>query len=173
MTKKCIDCGNELKSRSKKSKRCRKCWFAWRRSHPEVMPNYNPNGVIHAGYVLVKQWSHPNHDANGRVREHRLKMERKLRRLLLPNEVVHHINGIRTDNRISNLVLLSSNAEHLRVHRKVGCKVDGCKRGGYITRGYCKMHHHRWSRAGYPVSGPPPMMNDRSGHPIRSGQPRL
>lgn len=60
------------------------------------------------GYVqvLLKE-KHPR-SSRGYVLEHIVKMEKKLGRFLLPSENVHHINGVRDDNRIENLELWST-----------------------------------------------------------------
>lgn len=60
------------------------------------------------GYVLVQQPLHPAAQRDGYVPEHRLVMERILRRYLRPEETVHHINGRRDDNRPENLELWAS-----------------------------------------------------------------
>lgn len=51
-----------------------------------------------------------------RIREHRMVMELHLGRALADTEVVHHINGNRADNRIENLELHASAAEHMAEH---------------------------------------------------------
>lgn len=65
--------------------------------------------VTGEGYIIT--WVSPNDSLSvmrnrmGYVPEHRLVMARSLGRPLAPNENVHHLNGIRDDNRLENLEL--------------------------------------------------------------------
>ena len=59
------------------------------------------------GYIVLQIKNHPLATANGGVYEHRLVMSEHLGRWLLPTESVHHKNGNRQDNRLSNLELWS------------------------------------------------------------------
>jgi hypothetical protein len=64
-------------------------------------------------YAVVKE--HPSCNKSGYVLEHRIVMENYLGRLLNSSEVVHHINGDKKDNNISNLEVMKR-TEHSRMH---------------------------------------------------------
>lgn len=70
------------------------------------------------GYFEIKMLNHPLANNSKYVLEHRLVMEKHLGRYLFPCERVHHINGIRTDNRIKNLKLFSNDSTHQKYHHK-------------------------------------------------------
>lgn len=72
-----------------------------------------------AGYIAILAREHPFATATGYVLEHRLVMERMLGRYLRPEEVVHHKDGNKKNNDITNLVLFKNSNDHLEHHRRI------------------------------------------------------
>lgn len=69
------------------------------------------------GYVALYYPEYPKSNSEGYVMEHRFIMEQHIGRFLNDDEVVHHINHIRSDNRLSNLALMTVK-EHMSLHMK-------------------------------------------------------
>ena len=67
------------------------------------------------GYVLVKDLKHPKAFHGGWYFEHVINIEKELGRYLKEYESVHHINEIKTDNRIDNL-FVCHREEHDKAH---------------------------------------------------------
>lgn len=99
-----------LKGRKKSSEHVRNISLAKIGSNN---PQWKGGRTVRDGYVLIKMREHPS-AVGGYVREHRLVMEKHIGRYLSVGEIVHHVNGITTDNRIENLILCQSAKEHIR-----------------------------------------------------------
>ncbi len=106
---KCLKCGVIFKPRSSKAKYCsRVC--AWSN-------NGGHNAGTGSGWINQKGYREIK--VNGVTKkEHRVIMEAHIGRALLPNEDVHHINGVKTDNRISNLEIID-HSKHTLHHNSL------------------------------------------------------
>lgn len=110
----CVHCGASISAKRlrRQAQYCSvKCYRAadHRRRYRSQRTQEIKGRTIANGYIY---WTF------GRYRdiaEHRVLMEQHIGRELLPSEHVHHRNGIRHDNRIENLELLSR-SEHSRLH---------------------------------------------------------
>jgi len=72
-----------------------------------------------AGYVYIYKPEHPFSNNIGYIFEHRLVMEQSIGRYLNKTEKIHHINEIKDDNRIENLLLFKNESEHQKYHNMI------------------------------------------------------
>ena len=123
----CIDCGKErwvaFIKKKPISQRCRSCASRIRmigRNQYGASSNQWKGGRLKLknGYIIRKlipsDFFYPMAMKAGYIYEHRLVMARMLGRCLKKGEIVHHLNGIRDDNRIGNLALMPD-----RKHRRL------------------------------------------------------
>ena len=117
--RKCACCGKEFITYN--AKNCsRKCGYEYIKKQ-QLLKGIK-NGMWKGGrtggngkYIYILKPKHPFSIKDGYVCEHRLIIEKKIGRYLLSNEIVHHINDIKDDNRIKNLKLMEKK-EHDKFH---------------------------------------------------------
>lgn len=99
-TKHCPDCNKPI---NRRSTRCKRCTSKLRWRSGRVWQD--------KGYILIYKPEHPASRGDGSIYEHRFVWEQANNKMLPKGWVIHHLNGIRHDNRPSNLVALPT-AKH-------------------------------------------------------------
>jgi len=77
---------------------------------------YKSGEVKISGYLYTYKPDHPNCTKKGYVATHRLVAEKKIGRYLTEDEVAHHKNEIKTDNRSRNIQVMTA-SEHIKYHK--------------------------------------------------------
>lgn len=83
----------------------------------ENHPNWKGIENYDQGYKTIWNPSHPK-SKHKRVKEHVLIIEENIKRNLKKEEIIHHINGIRDDNRIENLWMCNYKS-HGKAHKSM------------------------------------------------------
>lgn len=121
---------------------------ATKRANPQTgpkAPNWKGGRYLSRGYVYVKLSGLPAHERemfasmatrNGGtyIPEHRLVVARRLGRALTSEETVHHINGLKGDNRPENLEHHESNSSHRMKHAEVDAEMFRLRRENELLR---------------------------------------
>jgi hypothetical protein len=128
MINKCKTCSIEFKNSNRRIY-CDNCLVFFKKEHAKKN-SYNGGkarwGENHKyaytanGYIMTKVPKHPLANGRGYVYIHRIVMEKHLGRVLLKEEVVHHKDGNKMNNKIGNLVLFRTTAEHTKHHLRNG-----------------------------------------------------
>jgi len=123
MTFTCDYCGNEFQRTDYPSRHkvYDKHYCSKRCAMIGAREEYRPTqGIIidTSGRLLSREPAHPNKNKNNQIPVAHLVMEAYIGRHLQPDEVVHHIDGIPSNNSISNLQLMTI-GEHVTLHNNL------------------------------------------------------
>ena len=119
----CGFCHNKFKTTKWEIKRGKKyCSFNCYNESRKGIGNHNWKGgiIFRNKYWRKRVIGHPRaNKTSPYVKLAVLNMERKIGRYLFKNEIVHHINGNKLDDKVENLMLLQSNKEHRKLHYSI------------------------------------------------------
>lgn len=160
----CSACGASFKPDGRARKFCSKTCFGLQ-ERGDQNRNWQGGKAHHvAGYVLIHAPEHPHANSNGYVPEHRLVMEKHIGRALHNFEVVHHRDGDKANNELSNLELMTRGGHSVHHNRRpdlvpeVDCRACGRTFKGrrYVKDGtlqtFCSRACYWKARTGIPRS---------------------
>lgn len=127
----CMECAKKFQiypCRAKESHRGKfcsmKCFHTYRVKNDcntmDKNPNWKGGRKNFQGYIKIRT------QKNLYEFEHRVVAEKTIGRKLKRKEIVHHINGVKNDNRPENLIVIGSQSEHAKAHSdNVSCPTCG------------------------------------------------
>ena len=90
-------------------------------------PNWKGGQITDVnGYILIWQPNHPRSNSNGYVHRSHLIAEKMLGRYLYPEEITHHENEIRNDDRPEN-IKITTRGKHASFHNRNRRKYSGLR----------------------------------------------
>lgn len=107
-----------------------------KKKYGSAMYREKTSRVWRDGYIMLYLPDHPLSRKKapdyGYVLEHRKVMSEHLGRDLLKHEVIHHIDGCKSNNKIDNLLLCENSKAHGRVHERMEFFVEKLIREGKV-----------------------------------------